>query len=115
MSKKTTVRLAKPADHKTAVHGHDRTIYIGKRAQDVIRPFLIGRAIDKPLFSPAESEQDRRDELTRGRVTPMSCGNTVGSNRKKNGDYEEGDHYLYKSESGVMFYYHYIFDINLSQ
>lgn len=91
------VWLAKPADHKTAVHGHDRCIYIGKRGQDIIRLFLVGRAIDKPLFSPAESEQDRRDELTRGRKTPLSCGNVPGSNRKKHPKRVTGEAYTVDS------------------
>lgn len=48
-----------PPDHKTAYHGHQRTIYMGPHAQDVVRPFLMGRAIDRALFSPKEAETER--------------------------------------------------------
>ena len=88
-----SIWLAKPADHKTAIHGHDRTIYIGRRGQEIIKPFLAGRAIDKPLFSPEEADAERRVELTRGRKTPLSCGNAVGTNRKKTPKHVIGDAY----------------------
>ena len=40
------------------------------------------RAKDAYCFSPAESEKQRRQKLTRQRKTPLSCGNRVGTNRK---------------------------------
>jgi len=51
--------IYRPADHKTAHHGIERSIYIGPRAQDVIVPFLKGRAIGSFLFSAVEAEQAR--------------------------------------------------------
>jgi integrase len=52
----------KPATHKTPHRGHERTIYLGPRAQAVLGPWL------KPdlqafIFSPAEAEQARREKL----------------------------------------------------
>ena len=44
----------KPITHKTAHHGHDRTIYIGPRGQDVLGPFLT-RPVDAYLFDPREA------------------------------------------------------------
>jgi len=32
-----------PPTHKTAHHGHERTIYVGPKAQEVLLPFLEGR------------------------------------------------------------------------
>ena len=47
-------------DHKTAHHGKNRTLYFGPQAQEVLQPFLADRPVDKPLFSPAEAEVERR-------------------------------------------------------
>lgn len=67
-------------DHKAAKF-HERRIYIGPRGMAAIRPFLAGRAIDVPLFSPAEAEAERLAKRHAKRVTPESCGNTPGSNK----------------------------------
>ncbi len=48
-----------PADHKLAYRGHRRTIFIGPKAQEIIRPFMADRAVDAYLFSPREAEADR--------------------------------------------------------
>lgn len=60
----------RPARHKTAHHGHQRSIYIGPRAQEILRPFL------KPdltayLFSPADAERARRGAMREARKTPV--------------------------------------------
>jgi integrase len=54
----------RPLDHKTAHHGHERTLFLGPKAQQVIQPFLTGRAADAYLFSPAEAERERRDAVS---------------------------------------------------
>jgi len=41
-------------EHKTAHRGRKRTLYLGPKAQAVVRPFL-DRPVDKPLFSPREA------------------------------------------------------------
>jgi len=70
-----------PAYHKTAHHGHRRTIFIGPRAQDVLRPYL---RLDPAAycFSPIEAERERREALHAARKTPPGYGNTIGTNRK---------------------------------
>ncbi len=80
-----------PAHHKTAHHGHDRIVYLGPRAQMIVKPFLR-RELTTHLFSPADAEADRREELHRRRRTPLSCGNRPGSNRKDSPGWP-GDHY----------------------
>jgi integrase len=70
--------------HKTAHHEHRRVIPIGPRAQAVIIPFLKGRALTATFFSPREAEQERRQRLHESRITPRSCGNRPGSNRRVN-------------------------------
>jgi integrase len=48
-----------PATHKTAYRGRKRAIYLGPRAQEVVRPFLAGRAVEAFLFSPAEAKVEQ--------------------------------------------------------
>ncbi len=43
-----------PDRHKTAWHGHQRTIYFGPKAQEVVRPWLK-TDLNAVLFSPAEA------------------------------------------------------------
>lgn len=79
--------------HKTAYRGFRRVLYFGPQAQDVIRPFLGNRPVDKPLFSPAEAEQERREKMHAERVTPMTCGNIPGSNRVRRPRWQPTDQY----------------------
>ena len=82
----------KPEHHKTEHHGRERLIFIGPKAQDILRPYLL-RAAEAYCFSPAESEKQRLDERHAERVTPMSCGNKPGSNRLKHPTRSPGDRY----------------------
>ncbi len=59
-----------PATHKTAHHGHDRVIYLGPRAQAVVKPFLK-RDLLAYLFSPTEAEQERHAQLQQRRRTQV--------------------------------------------
>ena len=59
-----------PPYHKTAHHGHKRTIFVGPKGQEVIGPFLTGRAVDAFLFSAAEAEVQRRERIHAERKTP---------------------------------------------
>ena len=72
-----------PAEHKTEHHGHARTIYLGPRAQLVLRPFLR-RELAACLFSPREAEHDRRDGANGHRregqpETPRKTGRRLGA------------------------------------
>jgi hypothetical protein len=60
----------RPESHKTEIHGHQRVIMIGPKAQDVLRPYLL-RAKTSYCFVPAESERKRRAELHERRVSPL--------------------------------------------
>lgn len=48
-----------PPKHKNAWRGHARDIAIGPRAQAILRPYVVDRPLDTPLFSPRESEKLR--------------------------------------------------------
>lgn len=76
------VFLYKPAHHKTEHHGHDRLVYLGPKAQAIIRPFLK-RGVQAYLFSPAEAVEAHLEERHAKRKTPMSCGNKPGVRRRE--------------------------------
>lgn len=82
-----------PPTHKNQWRGRDRHIYIGPRAQRIIAPFMAGRAIDKPLFSPIVAEEERRERMHEARVTPEGYGNAPGTNRKSDPQWSPGESY----------------------
>lgn len=49
----------RPTSHKTAHYNKDRVIFLGSKAQDILKPFLKFDA-EAYLFSPKEAEADRR-------------------------------------------------------
>ncbi|MCA9304889.1 MAG: site-specific integrase [Phycisphaerales bacterium] len=79
-------------NHKTAHHGKTRSIDIGPMAQVVLKPFLKAD-LSAPIFSPAESEEQRLEALHKERKTRLSCGNKPGSNRKRKPKKKPGDRY----------------------
>jgi len=81
-----------PKTFKTKHHGHSRRILLGPKAQSLITPFL-GIDTLAYVFSPKRSAAERREALHRARVTPKSCGNIEGSNRKLNPKRAPGDRY----------------------
>jgi integrase len=46
-----------PVSHKTEHHGHDKVIFLGPHAQEIIRPWTN---LEAYLFSPSEAEVDRQ-------------------------------------------------------
>jgi integrase len=84
--------IYQPPRHKTQHHGHERTIYLGPKAQDVIRPFLKTE-LRAFLFSPAEAAREHRQRRTQARKTPRQYGNRPGTNRKRHPKWQPGDHY----------------------
>lgn len=71
-----------PSEHKTEHHEKNRAIAIGPKAQALLKPYLQ-RKPEAFCFSPAESEQRRRDKAAAARTTPLSCGNRPGTSRRK--------------------------------
>ena len=60
-----------PARHKTSSRGKDRRIFLGPRAQEVIRPWLRPDPREH-LFSPKEAMEDFNESRRRARKTPMT-------------------------------------------
>jgi len=63
--------LYHPASHKTQRFGHERTVEIGPRAQEVIRPFLKSD-LEAYLFSPISVVAEHRAVRRRQRNTPIT-------------------------------------------
>jgi integrase len=57
-----------PESHKTEHHGRERPIYIGPRAQAILRPWLRTE-LAAYLFSPREAVQEKHVEMRRARKT----------------------------------------------
>lgn len=55
-----------PTEHKTEHHGRDRKIFIGPKAQDVLRPYLL-REKTAFCFVPADSEKKRHRQQRENR------------------------------------------------
>src|SRR5207302_1910847 len=70
-----------PQRHKTLYRGHTRVVYLGPKAQAIVRAWLRND-LDAHLFQPREAEKWRREKRHATRKTPPSCGNRPGSNRK---------------------------------
>jgi len=86
----------RPATHKTEHLGHERVIFIGPRAQMILKQYLVGDA-DGYCFSPAESELQRREVLYDQRQTPLPFGNSPGTNRQPHPRWKPGAHYTTNS------------------
>ncbi len=70
----------RPRHHKTKHKGKHRVIFIGPRAQEILRPYLaVGPEVY--CFSPCRGEQQRRDQRHAQRKTPQAHGNRPGTNR----------------------------------
>ena len=82
----------RPKSHKTAYRGKERIIYVGLKAQDVLRPYLL-REAEAYCFSPAESVKELRERKHARRRTPLSCGNRPGTNRTRNPKRAPGNRY----------------------
>jgi len=72
-----------PAFHKTAHAGRERIVAIGPRAQEVLAPFVLGRAAEAYVFDPREAMAERLAVRAAGRTTPDGYGNRPGTNRKR--------------------------------
>jgi integrase len=71
----------RPASHKTQHRDMERVIFIGPKAQDILRPYIL-RPAETYCFTPTESEKRRLEARHPTRKTPSTYGNVPGSNRK---------------------------------
>lgn len=83
----TTAQLwvYRPQAHKTRHRGHDRMIYLGERAKELLRPFLK-TDLAAFIFSPAEAEAARRTASMKDPAKP-------NAKRRKKPQRKPGDRY----------------------
>jgi integrase len=83
-----------PGSHKTEHHEHTRTIFIGPRAQAVLKPWLR-TDLGAYLFSPAEAEAERNAERREKRKSPLWNSHVQHQAGKRNARHRKsfGDHY----------------------
>ncbi len=60
-----------PSRHKGEVHGRDRVIFLGPKAQEVVLPWLTPDPTAF-LFQPREAVAESRERRNRERVTPLT-------------------------------------------
>jgi integrase len=84
------VWIYRPAYHKLAYRGKPRTVALGPRAQEVIRPFLTLQT-EAFLFSPRAARERRYTEMRAKRKTPVQPSQL--DRRKKKPRKLPGDHY----------------------
>lgn len=58
----------------------------------MLRPYLL-RPADAYCFQPSESEKKRREVAHEQRKTPLSYGNSPGTNRKRKPKWKPGERY----------------------
>jgi integrase len=86
----------RPDSHKTEHHERDRIIYVGPKAQKILLHYLA-RDNQMCCFRPCDSEEKRRAAANSARKTPISCGNTRGSNVKRAPKRKAGQRYTSNS------------------
>jgi integrase len=64
------VWVYRPQHHNTEIYGHKREIYLGPRAQEVLRPWLRPN-LEEHLFQPREAREARYRKLRATRQTPV--------------------------------------------
>lgn len=72
----------RPESHKNTHRGQGRTVFLNANARDVVRRYLT-TDLSAYLFSPTAVVAAKRAERAAKRVTPKSCGNRAGTNRKR--------------------------------
>jgi integrase len=81
-----------PQTHKTQHHGHQRVVYLGPQAQELLKPFLRPD-LQAFIFQPADAERERREKMAAARETPLNEGNKPGSNRRDDPEKRPGASY----------------------
>ena len=71
-----------PSEHKTEHHGKGRVVYLGPRAQAILKPW-IRTDITAFLFSPREAIEEYREGLRRNRKTPMTPSQAARKRNRK--------------------------------
>jgi integrase len=90
-----------PAHHKNEHRGHSRTILLGPRAQEILKPFMVRHALAY-CFDPREAVAEMRETRRQRRKTPLGYGNGPGDNVKRKPAIVPGDRYTTTSYSKAV-------------
>ena len=71
-----------PSSHKTEHHDRPRAIFLGPRAQAVVKPWLR-TDLEAYLFQPAEAEAERLAEMRAARKTPVQPSQVLRGKQAK--------------------------------
>jgi integrase len=85
-----------PFSHKTEHHGRQRLVFIGPRAQRILKLFLKPNDPNAFLFSPSEAEAERSQRRRQERVSPMTP-TQAARQPKEGGKRRPNDHYTVAS------------------
>jgi len=91
-----------PASHKSEHHGKGRAIFLGPRAQEVVKPWLRPE-LSAYLFSPREAMAEFRAEQRRNRTTPL-YPSVLSRPRAAKPKRRLGDHYSVRSYNHAIGY-----------
>jgi integrase len=72
----------RPASHKTQHRGRERVVYIGPRAQAILRPYLL-RPAEEYCFSPREAVRQHRARLRANRKSKRTPTQSPGRGKAK--------------------------------
>ena len=95
IDRSSAIWIYRPASHKTEHHGHDRKVYLGPKAQELLRSWLRDD-LSAYLFSPKDELEERsqkRRALRKTKVQPSQARRT----RKKSPKNEPGAFYKVRS------------------
>ena len=84
-----------PASHKTEHHGHERPIYLGPKAQEIVRP-LLKADVKAHLFDPRDVVEEFNAKKRENRATPMTPSQSQRL-RKRNPKRAPKEHYTNES------------------
>jgi integrase len=80
----------RPAHHKTMHHDKGRQVYLGPKAQEIVKPFLTVD-LQAYLFSPWQAREERFEKIRRERKTKVQPSQVC--RRKRNAKRLPRDHY----------------------
>jgi integrase len=86
------VWIYRPHVHKNRWRGHERQVFLGPKAQEIVRQYMKP-AVDAYLFSPTDSIAIYRAEIHATRKTPLGYGNSPGTNRVRKPKRKPRSHY----------------------
>jgi integrase len=100
LDRSQAVWIYRPGSHKTEHHGHERKVYLGPKAQEILNPWLKS-APDAYLFSPKE-ELEERSRARRTRRKTRVQPSQANRRRKARPERVPGDYYPVRSYSHAI-------------